>query len=291
MKKASKSFGDDFDCQKDWPEDCYVQCGGSGIVFKSSPEDGSYFTAFFEAFPKNPKTFIRGEGASIEEAEANAWDKFQRILACDKHEYKRHGEEHGICIKCGLFTSEVFSPSESCSVCNKPEVNYHICFSSEKHSSRPVCRDHYIQQIPYMESFSKESIDNLEYMDRQYYSYELKNMRITKYFLDNKIIDTSLPEYIEANRVDSISTEFYRFVHNSLHSVIKVIDENREEDNKLRYKLLEFIRVKENIVTNKDYLYLLLDYYFEKKKFEYLVEVLSQPIIEMHSQVVKNRLK
>ena len=128
-------------------------------------------------------------------------------------------------------------------------------------------------------------------MNREYHFYELKNMRITKYFLDNKIIDTSLPEYIEANRVDSISTEFYRFVHNSLHSVIKVIDENREEDNKLRYKLLEFIRVKENIVTNKDYLYLLLDYYFEKKKFEYLVEVLSQPIIEMHSQVVKNRLK
>lgn len=62
-------------------------------------------------------------------------------------------------------------------------------------------------------------------------------------------------------------------------------------DNKLRYKLLEFIRVKENIVANKDYLYLLLDYYFEKKKFEYLVEVLSQPIIEMHSQVVKNRRK
>lgn len=289
MKKASKSFGDDFDCKKDWPEDCYVQCGGSGIVFKSNSDAGSYLTAFFEAFPKNPKTFIRGEGANIEEAEANAWDKFQRILACDKHEYKRHGEEHGICVKCGLFTSEVFSPNEDCSVCNKSEVNYHLCFSLEKSSSKPVCREHYIQQISYMESISKDTIDSLSYMNREYHFYELKNMRMTKYFLDNKIIDTSLPEYIEANRIDNIITEFYRFVHNSLYNVIKVIDENKEESDKLRYKLVEFIRLKDHIVSDKDYLYLLLDYYFNKKTFENVVEILSQPIIEMYSKMAEMR--
>jgi hypothetical protein len=27
MKKARKSFGDPYDCQKEWPEDCGVQCG------------------------------------------------------------------------------------------------------------------------------------------------------------------------------------------------------------------------------------------------------------------------
>lgn len=150
MKKARKSFGDDFVCQKDWPEDCFVQCGDSGIVFTSSSDNSSYITAFFESFPKNPKTFIRGEGSDIVEAEANAWDKYQRILSCEEHEYKRHGKEHGTCIKCGLFTSEVFCPSESCSVCNKPEVNYQLSFNTLNFKYQPVCRDHYIQKIPYM---------------------------------------------------------------------------------------------------------------------------------------------
>lgn len=64
MKMARKSFGEDYQCKKDWPEDSFVQCGGSGLVIG---QDESYNTAFFEAFLMN--TFLRGEGKTIEMAE------------------------------------------------------------------------------------------------------------------------------------------------------------------------------------------------------------------------------
>lgn len=54
----------EYESKYDW--DCYCQAGSNGVVFS---KNGNYETAFFEAFPKNPKCFIRGEGANIEEAE------------------------------------------------------------------------------------------------------------------------------------------------------------------------------------------------------------------------------
>ncbi len=63
MKIARKSFGEAYVCKYEWPEDCFVQCGDNGIVCGKE----SYTTAFFEAFPESPKTFLRGEGAFVEE--------------------------------------------------------------------------------------------------------------------------------------------------------------------------------------------------------------------------------
>ena len=64
MKEARNSFGKPHQCKFEWPEDCGVQCGEGGLVLDKK---GSYTTAFFEAFPKSPSCFLRGEGASIEE--------------------------------------------------------------------------------------------------------------------------------------------------------------------------------------------------------------------------------
>lgn len=76
MKLASRTGEEPFKCRYNWPEDCYVQCGEFGVVIS---DNGNYETAFFEAFPKQPKTFIRGEGKSIEEAETQAWREFQKL--------------------------------------------------------------------------------------------------------------------------------------------------------------------------------------------------------------------
>jgi len=119
MKLAKKSIGifqsEFHECQHDWPEDCFVQCGNEGIVL--TPK-GSYNTAFFEAFPKNPNTFIRGEGKEIPEAENNCWQHWQKILKCSKHEYKHHGlDGHGLCIHCGMFASNVLEPIAKCCKC------------------------------------------------------------------------------------------------------------------------------------------------------------------------------
>jgi hypothetical protein len=96
----------------DW-SGCYIQWGGSGIVFQRDEERNidTYKTAFFEVFPINPQTFLRGEGKTIDEAEDDVWKKYQRILKCDWHKISRKGYKNGsgVCTRCGLFVSHIFS--------------------------------------------------------------------------------------------------------------------------------------------------------------------------------------
>lgn len=63
-----------------WPDDCGVQWGGHGIVLGSG-DAPSYGTAFFEAFPGDGG-FIRGEGKTVEEAEADAFAIHERERGC-----------------------------------------------------------------------------------------------------------------------------------------------------------------------------------------------------------------
>lgn len=94
---------------KAWPADCDVQWGGGGVVFT---QGGSYRTAFFEAFPADPATFIRGEGEDVLAAEAQAYAKFERILACPGHAFERRHFRNGagVCRHCDLFMSGRFEP-------------------------------------------------------------------------------------------------------------------------------------------------------------------------------------
>jgi hypothetical protein len=113
--KARKSFGEEYDCKYDW--DCSVQCGDSGIVFS---EKGNYRTAFFEAFPNNPSCFLRGEGKTVEEAEQNCWEKYQKVLTCE-HEMERRNrtDGYGYCKHCS-YSSVVFEPLTKCCKCGIP---------------------------------------------------------------------------------------------------------------------------------------------------------------------------
>jgi len=85
-----------------WPDDCTVQWG-HGLI-PAVP--------FFEAFPAG--TFIRGEGASIAEAEQKAFEQYQRDIACDHIWGRRRpgGQTYtngaGWCRKCGGFRSGRF---------------------------------------------------------------------------------------------------------------------------------------------------------------------------------------
>jgi hypothetical protein len=85
---------------------------------------GSYRTAFFEAFPRAPDTFIRGEGKTVAEAEADAWRQFQRFTACKAHEWERRDYRTGagICRKCGQFGVQVFETTlDPCVVCARDD--------------------------------------------------------------------------------------------------------------------------------------------------------------------------
>lgn len=140
-KKASKSFGEPYECIQPWPDDCSVQCGGHGIVLPSgslekvltsdkplgelaneASKKESYTTAFFEAFPKNPSCFIRGEGKSIEEAEDKAYEKFKSILDCQGHDFESRGRKdgYGYCKHCSLSLSGVLPILNKCCKCKEP---------------------------------------------------------------------------------------------------------------------------------------------------------------------------
>jgi len=75
--------------------------------------------AFFEVFSDFPSTFIRGEGATVEEAEVMAWNKLVRASRCPEHEFERRGYKNGVgfCKHCGMLKSEAFEPSEKCEIC------------------------------------------------------------------------------------------------------------------------------------------------------------------------------
>lgn len=99
----------------DWGFFC--QYGGEGIVFSGAD---TYETAFFEAFPRKPKCFIRGEGKTVEDAEKEAWGKYQKIIICD-HEMERRGrtDGYGYCKKCS-YSSTVFEALTKCYKCGIP---------------------------------------------------------------------------------------------------------------------------------------------------------------------------
>lgn len=94
----------DYSPRHNWPGETLVQWGRSGLVLGRSP----YMTAFFEAFPDETASssggFIRGEGASLEEAEDKAYAKFTREAQCH-HLWGRETYDNGgqLCRHCRAF--------------------------------------------------------------------------------------------------------------------------------------------------------------------------------------------
>jgi hypothetical protein len=242
--KAKKGFGGDYECQQAWPEDTYVQCGDSGLVI-GNLEKESYITAFFEAFPKDPSTFLRGEGNSLEEAELVAFNKFLRIKACDGHEYKRyHDSEHADCVKCGLFTSNYFAPTHSCSVCNKPHINYVLMDKSY------YCREHYFEAVEkFVDNYDIDNIHQYEGMFSAYEhnKYAIKDMYFTKLCLKYNLVDDTQPEYKLNKQTSKMDDDFYMFTRKKIHELYKATNAARPEDNKLNISGLMFPKINEHL--------------------------------------------
>lgn len=123
--------------QYDWA-DIGIQGGERGLVLGSR---GARRTAFFEAFPTigSVKTFIRGEGESIKDAETAAWDKYIKQTECDNHEWSRMHKNHertdgyATCIKCGL-SGKVLEPLTKCHICGTPTTKeFHDDYICLKH--------------------------------------------------------------------------------------------------------------------------------------------------------------
>ena len=120
-----------------WPEDCFLQGGSRGLVISSK---GNYATAFVEAFPTEPATFIRGQGETVQAADDDAWAKYQSYLQCPGHEFEPRGYTNGagFCVHCKMFGSEVFTAEQLglfCAVCGTP-TNYQVT------AGQAHCADH-----------------------------------------------------------------------------------------------------------------------------------------------------
>jgi hypothetical protein len=173
---ARKSFSDYYQCAHPWPNDCMVQCGDNGIVLKShsiqdvlsdpdktinsviavldpstpsTPSLPFTRTAFFEAFPRIPDTFIRGEGPTLQEAEQSAWDQYQKYLLCDGSNLATNGiaihgpydprsyeNGAGFCVKCGLWFPRVVPSPHSCQECGT------LTWYARDNSGGWWCKDH-----------------------------------------------------------------------------------------------------------------------------------------------------
>lgn len=246
IRQARKSIGEPYTCIYDWPEDCFVQCGDNGVV--GSVTKGVYTTAFFEAFPKNPSTFIRGEGDCINKAEKNAWEQFNRNISCPKHEYRKHGidSEHGICIHCGLFTSHVFPPVYSCSVCNKKEVNL-------EYDDKKYCLEHFIEK---MENSNIEDIDPESFSDKDYLRYEkakaIKFQTLIKY----GIFSSSMQEYQDINIWDKRVSNFSIYFQNKIIEQANILGKG--------LSIFNLIHIKNNIIEDKNL--------YSKEFLNYIIE-------------------
>lgn len=128
----------DYTCKYDWPTECFVQCGGKGVVIGNQHRKG-YVTAFFEAFPFN--NFIRGEGETIDLAEDAAWKKYQVMATCPEHRFikSESRKRDAVCECCGFSIRDYYPPEKECSCCGKNNVSLYIY-------DQYFCLEHFIEK-------------------------------------------------------------------------------------------------------------------------------------------------
>lgn len=94
-----------------WPEGTFLQ---GGIPFFKGGK-----VRFVEAFPPEG-SFFRGDAPTVAEAEDQCWDQYQRSVACPEHQWEVRGYTNGggICGRCGLFGSHVFTGEQLGQLCH-----------------------------------------------------------------------------------------------------------------------------------------------------------------------------
>lgn len=249
MKQARKSIGGPYDCNKKWPEDCFVQCGGGkqglGLVIDTKNKR-VYRTAFFEAFPQEPKTFIRGEGETIEDAETNAWNKYQSILNCPSHEFERYQSTHGKCKHCNLVLTNYFPPENECKVCSMRNVGYTL------DNQESFCQEHFIEFVKNPENdldeiFNKYSYDEDE---KDFYSrFYKQKVRIIEILKEYSLTDEEIPDYQKALKIEKdYENDFMSFQAHMTNNILALSNKN----NNSQFSLMNVMMTGRRIDSDTD---------------------------------------
>lgn len=220
MATLKLNNGKSYELQHPWP-DFKIQANGTGVVVGKEP----YLTAFFEAFPREPSTFIRGEGADVQTAENNAWEKYQRILACKNHEYKRHNDNgSGICIHCGLFQRDVLPCLNKCVICGKEAVHHYSLMTEND-----LCYTHHREEIDSLLSDGalpyKEFVEKYPSISNHYLLYQgliFKKLKF-EYMDANNMIpkEWEADDKLAHDEMDKYWRSFNRFMQNFIIVTIK----------------------------------------------------------------------
>lgn len=263
---ANKSFGGKYSCSQEWNEDTYLQCGSSGLVIGLNP----YKTAFFEAFPKKPATFIRGEGKTIEDAEISAWNKYQKILNCSDHSFIRFKTtDTAKCVLCDLNLTNYYPPLTSCAICSKQNVKNVI-------NSKNYCTEHYLEQIENLniiENFNNieniftkyivEEKDQQEELDDNDFYYE--EYLILKYALKNKHLE-KMEDYEISNYIETMNYEFSILLRNIINNALN--SEKNINEPVYLFTLNASIMKINSFLYNSEIIEKILKSLFEKEEFK-----------------------
>lgn len=117
----------------------FVQGGESGLVVVTNGQN--YYTAFVEC--ATDTTFIRGEGATLAEADEECWAKLQAFQGCPGHEFEPRGYRNGAgtCKHCKTFRARVFTAAQLflfCTQCGTP--TFHTAGGTG--TGQPLCEQH-----------------------------------------------------------------------------------------------------------------------------------------------------
>lgn len=236
MKQARNSDSrNPYTCLKPWPENCFVQCGGHGVVFENldkafqKPEEtikaiaggpsslGHYHTAFFEAFPKDPSCFLRGEGSSIELAEEDCFKKWQTIQNCSSHEFDRKGRTDGYayCTKCS-YSSTVLDPVTTCVDCGTPTAK-----TTDNKDNHRCWKHHYL--LPLDQVTCDKYGDLVKEVNDFYFQ---KDQVLAKHFLKE---DPNLSE----KEFNEIKDKYHRWNRSITHQYKPLIGKQTKTDEEI----------------------------------------------------------
>lgn len=264
----------------DW-KDIFIQANDKGLVIGKEP----YTTAFFESFPL--KTFIRGEGKTIEEAEENAWNTYQQYLKCPKHEYKQIKESHhrGQCIHCGIEHSYIYKLKTQCKECKKTDAIFYFSdyilnkdidflfkdFLDNKNKlipseqkPEPYCYEHYLDKI---NAIDIEKYNNFLNLFNQHHNEEfevsvfvhevinkIKYELYFKYFSNEKEYSTNA---LFLKHIEDLFFDHHRFLKNNF-----IVVADKLNDTLNFGELIELMEIK---FLDYDNLYQSFDNYIQFK--------------------------
>jgi len=227
MKIVDNSdYKTEYETKCDWPKDVFVQGGSCGIVLSSG---GNYRTAYFEAFPKNPEMFIRGEGKTLEDAEKNAYDKYMRWTSCEHSFEKIDKDGTGKCIHCG-YKDRVFETDYKCIECGKHQRYSNILPEYKQSELDCLCKkcSNKKENLKYLSNVSISSM-----ADFKYFLFKCPMDDETVIKLKNK--PETLEEFLEILRADTNI-----FLYEKAIRMMKEADEESKRCSKFWNKIYSY---------------------------------------------------